>query len=191
LEQLNTRQLTVFDAQKGYPIKTEASAGRIQPLPAENGAKESGGEGTSCPQVVNESSSSHVPATPVALASATLSATPMSYGLQQPSLPASTSASPSLSQAVGINSTAALSSQAEDTTAVAPSQPTISTKNAAAKNELRNLLREMYIKYPSAQDDDQVESMVLLLKASLLAGEQERVRELKTELKVHLIIHHG
>jgi hypothetical protein len=187
LKQLNTRQLTVFDAQKGHPIKTEASAEQIQPLPAENGAKESGEESTSCPQVVTVTSSSHVPATPVALGSATVSATPMTHGLLQSSLPASTSVSPSLPRAVGINSTAPPSSQVGDTT----SQPAILTTEAAAKKELQDLLREMYVKYPSAQDDDQVESMVLLLKASLLAGEQDRVRQLKTELKVHLIIHHG
>lgn len=53
------------------------------------------------------------------------------------------------------------------------------------------MLREMYIKYSGAQDDDQVERMTLSLKASLLAGEEDRVRELKRELKVYLIAHHG
>jgi hypothetical protein len=158
--------MTIFNAQKGNSIKNEAPAERIQSPSAENGAKADGGEGTSCPQVVTETSSSRVSATPIALESAVPVATPMSREPLQ-------------------------SSQAEDTTAVAPSQPAILTKEAAAKKELQDLLREMYVKYPSAQDDDQVESMVLLLKASLLSGEQERVRELKTELKLHLIINHG
>jgi hypothetical protein len=191
LEQLNTRRATIFDAQKKVSIKTEASTERIQSLPVENGGRARGGEGTSCPQVVTEASSSHISATPITLGSATLLAAPVSRGPLQSSLPASVLTNPTLSQAVNVDSTASVSSQTEEATAVAPAQPTILTNEESVKKELRDLLREMYIKYPSAQDDDQVEAMVLLLKASLLAGEQERVRELKTELKVHLIIHHG
>ncbi|KAI4847817.1 hypothetical protein E4T44_04299, partial [Aureobasidium sp. EXF-8845] len=186
LGQLNTRRTAIFDAQKGNPIKTEASTEQIQPLPAENGAKASGGEGEYCPRVVTETSSSHVSATPTALGSATLLAAPSSRESLQSNVSASVVTPPTLSQAVNVNAIAPPSSQAEDTTAVTQSQPTILTKEAAAKKELRDLLREMYVKYPSAQDDDQVESMVLLLKASLLAGEQERVRELKTELKISI-----
>jgi hypothetical protein len=191
LEQLNTRRMTIFDAEKGNSIKAEASVEQVKPLTAENGAKASGGEGTSCPQVVTETSSSHVPATPMNLGSATILTTPMSRGPLQSSLPASTSISSSLSQAVNVNPAAPPNGQTQDTTAIAPSQPTILTKEAAVKKELLGLLRDMYVKYPGAQDDSQVEAMALLLKASLLAGEQERVRELKTEMKVYLISHHG
>ena len=64
-------------------------------------------------------------------------------------------------------------------------------REAAAKRELQDVLREMYVKYSGAQDDDQVEKMALVLKAALLAGEQERVREAKMNLKAYLIAHHG
>lgn len=59
------------------------------------------------------------------------------------------------------------------------------------KKELLSLLREVYVKYSSAQDDDRVEEMALLLKAPLLAGDKERVKELRMDLKVYLIAHHG
>jgi hypothetical protein len=70
------------------------------------------------------------------------------------------------------------------------SEPKISTSETTMK-EFSILLREVYVKYPDAQDDDEVEKMALLLKASLLAGDQERVRELKMDLKVYLITRHG
>jgi len=74
---------------------------------------------------------------------------------------------------------------------MAPSEPEIPKSEMAMKEELLRILREVYIKYPDAQDDDIVEKMALLLKVSLLAGEQERVKELKRELKAYLIAHHG
>ncbi|CAD0021787.1 unnamed protein product [Aureobasidium pullulans] len=62
---------------------------------------------------------------------------------------------------------------------------------AAMKKALSSLLHDTYIKYPSAQDDDEVETMALLLEAPLIAGDMARVRELRMELKVYLIAHHG
>lgn len=74
---------------------------------------------------------------------------------------------------------------------VSSTQDTNSVIEETMKKELHGLLRDIYIKYPSAQDDDQVETMALQLKGPLLANNKDRVRELRMELKVYLISHHG
>jgi hypothetical protein len=189
LKQLSTRRTALFDAQGENATTGKESDEQIQSLHAKNVAEVDGGEVASCPPVMAETSSSHVPATPK---SATLPVTPIPDGSFQFSMPVKTSTSPSVPQAVPIESTASPSSQAQDKDMKAEIlfEPRIPTSELVIK-EFSSLLREVYVKYPSAQDDDQVEKMAVLLKVSLLAGEQERVRELKMDMKVYLIAHHG
>ena len=191
LEQLNTQRVAMLDTQKENAITDEQSTERIQPLPTKCSVKINGGQATTCPPAMAETSSDHVPTTPVGPESATLPATPTSRTTLQSSLPITTSISSSLQQAIAAKSIAPASSQAQGTTVMAPSEPEIPKSEMAMKEELLRILREVYIKYPDAQDDDIVEKMALLLKVSLLAGEQERVKELKRELKAYLIAHHG
>lgn len=183
LSQLNTRRMAVLRAQTENTT-TGASVEQAQPLPVKNEDEATGGEPTSCPLAMTEASSCHVPATST---SATLPGTPISHGSLLSSIPTNTSTSTSVPQAVPADSTASSTSQAQDTTATMLSEP----KDTTMRKELQDLLREVYIKYSGAQDDDQVERLALSLKASLLAGEEDRVRELKRELKVYLIAHHG
>lgn len=185
LAQLNTRRMAVLRAQTENAT-TGASVEQAQPLPLKNEDEATGGEPTPCALAMTEASSCHIPATST---SAILPGTPISHGALLSSIPTNTSTS--TSQAVAVDLTASSTSQAQDTTATTLSEPKDPTSETKMKKELQDLLREVYIKYPGAQDDDQVEKTALLLKASLLAGEEDRVRELKRELKVYLIAHHG
>lgn len=115
----------------------------------------------------------------------------MSEELPQSRLPTAVSASASISQPITATPIDPPSTQSQQTTTAVRLEPKVATSEMAMKRELLHLLREVYIKYPSAQNDDHVEEMALLLKAPLLAGETERVRELKMDLKVYLIAHHG
>jgi hypothetical protein len=74
---------------------------------------------------------------------------------------------------------------------VTPIDTSTTLSEDAVKKEILSLLRETYTKYPSAEQDDDVEKMVLRLKALLLADENTLVRELKMELKMYLIAYHG
>ena len=187
IAQLNTRRMAVLRAQTENAT-TGASVEQAQPLLVKNEDEAAGGEPTPCPLAMTEASSCHVPAIPKA---ATLPGTSISSEPLLSSISAKPSTSPSIPQAVPLDSTASSTSQAQDTTATISSEPKMPSSETAMKKGLQDLLREMYIKYSGAQDDDQVERMTLSLKASLLAGEEDRVRELKRELKVYLIAHHG
>lgn len=180
LAKLNTRRMAVFSAQTEHAT-TRTSSERTQSVPVKEEDEASGGEATSCPSVITQALSCHVPATPK---SATLPGTSVSRGQLLSSIPDKTSTTPSVTRAVAVDLTASLNSQPQDAAVTMLSEPKI-------KKELQDLLLEMYVKYPGAQDDDQVEKMALLLKASLLACEEDRVKELKRELKVYLIAHHG
>jgi hypothetical protein len=187
LKQLSTRRTALFDAQGENATTGQESDEQVQSLPAKNVAEVNGGEAAPCPLVMTETSSHHVPATPK---SATLPATSIPGGSFQFSTPVKQSTSPSISQAVPVESTVPPPSQAQDTKTMILIESKIQSSETVMK-EFSNLLREVYVRYPSAQDDDQVEKMALLLKVSLLAGEQERVRELKMDMKVYLIAGHG
>jgi hypothetical protein len=175
LKQLSARRTALFDAQGENATTGQESDEKVQSLPAKNVAEVDGGEAAPCPPVMIETSSHHVPATPE---SAALPAIPIPGGSFQFSTPVKQSTSPSIP------------SQAQDTKAMILLESKIPSSEVVMK-EFSNLLREVYVRYPSAQDDDQVEKMALLLKVSLLAGEQERVRELKMDMKVYLIAGHG
>jgi hypothetical protein len=187
LEQLCTRRTALFDAQGENATTGQESDEQIQSHPAKNDAEDDGREAASCPPPMVETSSYHVPATPK---SSTLPTTSISDRPLQFSMPVKISTSPTIPQAGPVESTAPPASQAQDTKVKILSEAKIPT-SAMVMMEFSSLLREVYVKYPSAQDDDQVEKMAVLLKASLLAGEQERVRELKMDMKVYLIAHHG
>jgi hypothetical protein len=187
LKQLSARRTALFDAQGENATTGQESDEQVQSLPAKNVAEVDGGEAAPCPPVMIETSSHHVPATPE---SAALPAIPIPGGSFQFSTPNQQSTSPSIPQAVPIESIAPPASQAQDTKAMMLSESKIPVSELVMK-EFSSLLHEVYVNYPSAQDDDQVEKMAVLLKVSLLAGDKERVRELKMGMKVYLIAHHG
>jgi hypothetical protein len=190
LEQFSTRRMAKLDSRGENVSTDEKLAKQIQSFHAKNGADYDGGEAAYRPPVMTETSSYRVPATPVPPEPSRSPTTSTSFGTLESSIPVKTSVSPSIPQAVAIDSIAPPASQAQDTKAMVLSEPKISTSETMMK-EFSSLLREVYVKYPDAQDDDQVEKMALLLRASLLAGGKERVRELKMDLKVYLITRHG
>lgn len=201
-EQLSARRTAFFDDEAENATMSEEATDQVQSLPTRNDAMFGGGGAASCPPVMTDNSSFQVAATTVSRISAAPLATPALRGALQFSLPVKISTSPIRPQAAAIDSTASQASQAQDTTASRASQaqdttamvlfePKIPTSESAMKTELYDLLREMYTKYLGTLDDDQIEKMALSLKVSLLAGEQERVRELRMDLKVYLIAHHG
>jgi hypothetical protein len=181
----------MFNSQKENPNTAETPPEQIHSLPVKNEPEVKSGEATSCPPVISETSSNNDLATPEVPRFATLPATPISHETLQSSVPVKVSTFQSVSEVVAVDSTTPSAGQAQDTIATMLSEPKIPTSEISMKKELQDLLRDMYIKYPGAQDDDQVEKMALLLKVSLLDGEEERVRELKREIKVYLIAHHG
>lgn len=190
-EQLSTRRSAMFDPEAEIAVVGEEPAEEIQSLIANNDPMVDGGGVTSCIPVMTNTSSFQVAATPASQRSATPLAAPTLRGALHFSLPVKVSTSPKIPHAVAVDSTASQARQVQDTAAMVVFEPKIPTSESVMKTELHNLLREMYMKYPAAQDDDQVEKMALLLKASLFAGEQERVRELKMDFKAYLIAHHG
>ena len=143
----------------------------------------------SCPAVMIKSSPSHAPTTPVDLSVPEFPATPVSNRpLPGHRSTETVSSANDLSPVATVPTTAlALSNK----TNMFSTEADESSNEAAMKKALSSLLHDTYIKYPSAQDDDEVETMALLLKAPLVAGDMARVRELRMELKVYLIAHHG
>ncbi|KAK6007086.1 hypothetical protein QM012_006094 [Aureobasidium pullulans] len=190
LEQFDECRSTSSDDQNDNEISSQKFAERTQSLPAENSSEVNGENAVSCPPSLTETSSCQVPATPVASQSASPSVIPRPQELPQPCLPAETSSAVNMPQAIVTSSTNAPSRQSQGM-AITKTGSDVSISETIMKKELQNLLREVYIKYPSAHDDDYVEEMALLLKAPLLAGDKERVKELRMDLKVYLISHHG
>ncbi|KAI4728482.1 hypothetical protein E4T49_03789 [Aureobasidium sp. EXF-10728] len=189
LKQLNRNRNAVFDPENEDNPADQQSAEQTQSLPAENSSCAEGREAISCPPGVTEMC--RAPATLLATDSARHPANPMSVESTQPRLATKPSSSPNTSQAVTSSLTGSLFGQSQERTDMVPSESGTLTRETEMKKQLLSLLREVYVKYPSAQDDDQVEKMALLLKAPLLARDKERVKELKMELKVYLISHHG
>ncbi|THY35161.1 hypothetical protein D6D01_01560 [Aureobasidium pullulans] len=188
-QQLNSRRSARSDSQKITGPTVRESIENLTTTVLEGTRNSEGDKTVSCPAVMIKSSPSHAPRTPVDLSVPGYPTTPVSNG----PLP-------------GHRSTETVSSANDPspvatvpTTALAPSNKTNlfsteadgSSNEAAMKKALSSLLHDTYIKYPSAQDDDEVEIMALLLKAPLIAGDMARVRELRMELKVYLIAHHG
>ncbi|KAH0293409.1 hypothetical protein M436DRAFT_68909 [Aureobasidium namibiae CBS 147.97] len=191
LEQLNTRRTAAFEAQQENTTTSHKSTEQTKLFVVKNESEVEGGEVTSCPTVVTETSLNDALATPGVPQFATLPTTQTLRGTLRSSIPVKASKSPDVPEIVAVDLTASSISQAQDTSATMLSEPKNPNSEMTMKKELQDLLREMYIKYPGAQDDVLVEEMALSLKVSLLGGDEERVRELKRELKVYLIAHHG
>ncbi|KAI4722295.1 hypothetical protein E4T48_01506 [Aureobasidium sp. EXF-10727] len=189
LQQLNRNRNAVLDPANEVNPADQQTAERTQSLPAEDGSCVEDRKAISCPSGMTEIC--HAPATLVVSESASNPAIPVPVESNQSRLPTEPSSSPNTSRAGTTSLTGPLSSQSQERRDVAPSESETLTRETEMKKQLLSLLREVYVKYPSAQDDDQVENMALLLKAPLLARDEERVKELKMELKVYLISHHG
>ncbi|KAG9692966.1 hypothetical protein KCU95_g6738, partial [Aureobasidium melanogenum] len=183
LKQLAQSRKAMFDAGEGNENKSQVAAEPDQSLPAGESSEVDGGRAVPCPPALTETASCQVPASSAASKCTTNSVTPSSVELPQPCSSVRTSTTTSISEAVF--------GPTQETTNTSQLELKVPTKEDLMKKELLNLLREVYIKYPSAQDDDHVEEMALLLKAPLLAGDKARVKELKMDLKVYLIAHHG
>ncbi|THW86427.1 hypothetical protein D6D18_07529 [Aureobasidium pullulans] len=188
-QQLNSRRSARSDSQKTTEPTVRESIENLTATVLESSGNSEGDKTVSCPAIMIKSSPSHAPRTPVDLSVPEYPATPVSNG----PLPDHRSTE-TVSSANDPSPVATV-----PTTALAPSNKTNmfsteadgSSNEAAMKKALSSLLHDTYIKYPSAQDDDEVETMALLLKAPLIAGDMARVRELRMELKVYLIAHHG
>ncbi|CAD0106312.1 unnamed protein product, partial [Aureobasidium uvarum] len=191
LEQLNRNQNAMLDPKNENNTTNQQLAKRTQSLSAENNSCAEGRKAISCPPGVTEIASCQASATPVVSKPAKHPVIPMSVESTQPRLPTKPSTSSNTFQAVTASLAGSLSSQSRKKTDKDPSESKTLTSEAEMKKQMLSLLREVYAKYPSAQDDDQIENMALLLKAPLLTGDEERVRELKMDLKVYLISHHG
>ncbi|KAH0270233.1 hypothetical protein KCU91_g8202, partial [Aureobasidium melanogenum] len=176
LKQLAQSRKAMFDAGEGNENKSQVAAEPDQSLPAGESSGVDGGRAVPCPPALTETASCQVPASSAASKCTTNSVTPSSVELPQPCSSVRTSTTTSISEAVF--------GPTQETTNTSQLELKVPTKEDLMKKELLNLLREVYIKYPSAQDDDHVEEMALLLKAPLLAGDKARVKELKMDLKV-------
>ncbi|KAH0366566.1 hypothetical protein KCU65_g5264, partial [Aureobasidium melanogenum] len=184
LKQLARSRKAMFDAWGENEITSQPSAERTQSLPAENSSEVDGSKAVSCPPALIETASCQVPAFSAASKSAVPLATLSSVELPEPCSSARTSTTTSISEVVA-SSTASPSTQSQETTEdAARLELEVPTSEELMKKELLSLLREVYIKYPGAQDDDHVEEMALLLKAPLLANDKARVKELRMDLKV-------
>ncbi|KAG9679524.1 hypothetical protein KCU99_g3077, partial [Aureobasidium melanogenum] len=188
--QLAKSRKAMFDAREENEKTSQVSAERTQSLPAGKSSEVDGDKAVSCPPALTETASGQVPACPAASKSAITPVAPYSVELPQPCPSSRTSTTTSISEAVA-SSTDSPSTQSRETTDTAHPELKAPTSEELMKKELLNLLREVYVKYPNAQDDDRVEEMALLLKAPLLADDKARVKELKMDLKVYLIAHHG
>lgn len=188
-QQLNSRRSARSDSQKTTEPTVRESIENLTATVLESSGNSEGDKTVSCPAIMIKSSPSHAPRTPVDLSVPEYPATPVSNG------PLPDHRSTEIVSSANDPSPVAT----VPTTALAPSNKTNmfsteadgSSNEAAMKKALSSLLHDTYIKYPSAQDDDDVETMALLLKAPLIAGDMARVRELRMELKVYLIAHHG
>ncbi|KAH0357192.1 hypothetical protein KCU81_g306, partial [Aureobasidium melanogenum] len=183
LKQLAQSRKAMFDAGEEHESKSQVPAEPDESLPAGESSEVDGGRAAPCPPALTETASCQVPASSAASTCTTNSVTPSSVELPQPYSSVRTSTTTSISEAVP--------SPTQETINTSQLGLKVPTKEDLMKKELLHLLREVYIKYPSAQDDDHVEEMALLLKAPLLAGDKARVKELKMDLKVYLIAHHG
>ncbi|KAG9596790.1 hypothetical protein KCU77_g5330, partial [Aureobasidium melanogenum] len=175
-KQLARSRKAMFDAREGNENTSQVSAERTQPLSAEKSSEVDSGKAVSCPPALTETTSGQVPASPAASKSTITPVVPSSVGLPQPCPSARTSTTTSISEVVA-SSTDSPSTQSQETTDTAQPELKVPTSEELMKKELLNLLREVYIKYPSAQDDDRVEEMALLLKAPLLAGDKISIRK--------------
>ncbi|KAH0009595.1 hypothetical protein KCU78_g10656, partial [Aureobasidium melanogenum] len=188
--QLAKSRKAMFDAREENEKTSQVSAERTQSLPAEKSSEVDGDKAVSCPPALTETASGQVPACPAASKPAITPVAPYSVELPQPCPSSRTSTTTSISEAVA-SSTDSPSTQSQETIDTAQLELKAPTNEELMKKELLNFLREVYVKYPNAQDDDRVEEMALLLKAPLLADDKARVKELKMDLKVYLIAHHG
>lgn len=189
LKQFDECRMAMFDTQSDNETRIQESPEIMQSFPEEVSFEVDRAKAVFCPPSLTETSCCHISATSRVSQPAMPSMALISEELPQSRLPTAVSASASISQTITATPIDPPSTQSQQTTTA--SEPKVATSETVMKKELLHLLREVYIKYPSAQDDDHVEEMALLLKAPLLAGETERVRELKMDLKVYLIAHHG
>lgn len=190
-QQLNSCRSARSDSQKITGPTVRESIENLTTTLVESNRDSEGDKAVSCPAVMIKSSPSHAPRTPVDLSVPGYPATPVSNGPLPDIRFSETAASPNDHLTYSIAPTSAEAAPPEKTTDMFPTEPDRSSNEAAMKKALSSLLHDTYIKYPSAQDDDEVETMALLLKAPLIAGDMARVRELRMELKVYLIAHHG
>ncbi|CAD0040055.1 unnamed protein product [Aureobasidium pullulans] len=190
-QQLNSRRSARSDSQKLTEPTVCESTENLTTTVLESTRNSEGDKTVSCPDVMIKSSPSHAPRTPVNLSVPEYPATPVSNGPlpDNSSTAAVSSSNDHLTFSAALTSAEAVSSN--NTTDMFPTEADGSSNEAAMKKALSSLLHDTYIKYSSAQDDDEVETMALLLKAPLIAGDMARVRELRMELKVYLIAHHG
>ncbi|THY86156.1 hypothetical protein D6C95_07675 [Aureobasidium pullulans] len=188
-QQLESRRSARSDSQKITGPTVRESIENLTTTVLESTRNSESDKTVSCPAVMIKSSPSHAPTTPVDLSVPEFPATPVSNGpLPGHRSTETVSSANDLSPVATVPTTAlALSNK----TNMFSTEADESSNEAAMKKALSSLLHDTYIKYPSAQDDDEVETMALLLKAPLVAGDMARVRELRMELKVYLITHHG
>ncbi|KAI5236059.1 hypothetical protein E4T43_08844 [Aureobasidium subglaciale] len=191
LEQLNNRRATMSKHQTQIESANLTSSEQSQSLPEEGDSKFDGHEDVSCPPSVVKADPHPDPRTPGGSKLANLPLTPMSFESSSFGRPTGKIDVYSMPKLVIASPAEPSYSQAREEQAMCTPSSELPVGEMVMKKELLGLLRNMYVKYPSAQDDDQVEDMALLLKAPLLAGNSERVKEIKMDLKVYLIAHHG
>lgn len=150
LKQLNTRRTAAFEAQQENTNTSHKSTEQTKLFLVKNESDVEGGEVTSCPTVVTETSLKNALATPGVPHFATLPVTQMLRGTLPSSIPAKASTSLSVPEIVAVDLTASSISQAQDTSATMSSEPKNPISEMTVKKELQDLLREMYIKYPGA-----------------------------------------
>ncbi|KAI5194414.1 hypothetical protein E4T39_08680 [Aureobasidium subglaciale] len=191
LKHLNNCRAAMSGNQTQTELASLTSVEQSQSLPEEGSSKSDGQEDGCCPASVVKAAPHPDPRTPGGSKCDKLPLTPMSLESSSFGRPTATMDVCSMPKLVTASSTGSLYNQAREKQAVASSSSEPSVSEIAMKKEMLSLLRDIYVKYPSAQNDDQVENMALMLKAPLLAGNTERVKEVKMELKVYLIAHHG
>jgi hypothetical protein len=188
-QQLESRRSARSDSQKITGPTIRESIENLTTTVLESTRNSEGDKTVSCPDVMIKSSPSHAPRTPVDLSVSEYPATPVSNGPLPHHRSTDTVSSANDPSPVATVPTTALASS--DKTNLVSTEADGSSNEAAMKKALSSLLHDTYIKYPSAQDDDEVENMALLLKVPLIAGDMARVRKLRMELKVYLIAQHG
>ena len=188
-QQLNSRRSARSDSQKTTEPTVRESIENSTATVLESSGNSEGDKTVSCPAIMIKSS--HAPKTPVDLSVPEYPATPISNGPLPDNRSTAAVSSPNDHLTFSTAPTSAEAVSPNKTTDMFPTEADGSSNEAAMKKALSSLLHDTYIKYTSAQDDDEVETMALLLKAPLIAGDMARVRELRMELKVYLIAHHG
>ncbi|KAI5196163.1 hypothetical protein AUEXF2481DRAFT_300233 [Aureobasidium subglaciale EXF-2481] len=191
LEQLNNRRATMSKNQTQTKSANLTSFEQSQSSAEEGNSKFDGHEDGSCPPSVVKADPHSDPRTPGGSKLAHLLLTPMSLESSSFGRPTEKMDVCSMPKLVIASSVGSPYNQARKKQATNTSSSELPVGEMAMKKEMLGLLRDIYVKYPSAQEDDQVEEMALLLKAPLLAGNTERVKEIKMDMKVYLIAHYG